>query len=200
MAAAVRGRRIAAILIFPLLIAGCGAAQGTPAGTTTVAEIKAGGEHNDTDVMFLQMLVFHQRQGLDMAGTAAERATGPELKNLIKAVRATEQNELTIMLSWLADWGEPTDVDAAPSAHTGHGGLHGTNPADITRLQTVDAAQFDATFLNMFLAHQHNAIELAQMEIESGANPRAKEFAERVRQTRHGEIRQMLRLTTGDHQ
>jgi uncharacterized protein (DUF305 family) len=64
-------------------------------------------------------------------------------------------------------------------------------------LSTVKAAEFDTAFLNLFLAHQHNAIEMAQLELEKGANAATRDFATRVRDSRQGEIRQMLRLMNG---
>ncbi|MDY7091217.1 MAG: DUF305 domain-containing protein, partial [Actinomycetota bacterium] len=74
MAAAVKRRLIAAALVAPFVLGACGTAK-EPAPTATVAaeavaEIKAGDDFNDTDVMFLQMMVYHQKQGLQMTTTA----------------------------------------------------------------------------------------------------------------------------------
>ena len=59
------------------------------------------------------------------------------------------------------------------------------------------AADFDKAFLNLFLAHQHNAIEMAHVETSRGENRAAKSFATRVRDSRQGEIQQMLALMNG---
>jgi uncharacterized protein (DUF305 family) len=150
--------------------------------------------HNDTDVMFLQMLVHHQKQGLQMTATASKRSRNPELKTLADAVQATEKDELTMIESWLKGWGEPTDVGTAASLHADHGGLPGTGAAEIEALTTVPAASFDNAFLNLFLAHQHQAVEMAKMEKDGGSHPDTKAFAERVHQSRQGEIQQMLKL------
>ncbi|WP_203782891.1 DUF305 domain-containing protein [Paractinoplanes rishiriensis] len=167
------------------------------AAVKSVAEIQAGAEFNDTDVMFLQMMVHHQKQGLEMTATAAERAKSPELKVLAEAVQATEKDELAMMQSWLKQWNKPVDVDTNTSLHADHGGLPGTGAAEIKALRTVKATQFDSAFLNLFLAHQHNAVEMAQQEVGKGANQAAKDFATRVRDSRQGEIQQMLKLMNG---
>jgi uncharacterized protein (DUF305 family) len=202
----VKRRLIAAALVAPLVLGACGTARDTtepaPAGKATVAaeavaEIKAGDDHNDTDVMFLQMLAFHQKQGLQMTSTAMKRAQSPELKVLAQAVQATEKDELEMIQSWLTGWGKDTEVDEAPSLHADHGGLPGTGAAEIKALTTVKAAEFDTAFLNLFLAHQHQAMEMSKIEKAGGKNEETKKFAERVQQSRQGEIQQMLKLMNG---
>ncbi|WP_307834832.1 DUF305 domain-containing protein [Paractinoplanes lichenicola] len=199
-------RLIAVALVAPFLLGACGtardAADPAPAGKATVAteavaEIKAGDDHNDTDVMFLQMMIFHQKQGLQMTTTAAQRAKSPELKTLAQAIQATEKDELAMVESWLKSWGKSTEVDKAPSLHADHGGLPGTGAAEIKALTTVKAASFDTAFLNLFLAHQHQAMEMSKIEKTGGKNEETKKFAERVQQSRQGEIQQMLKLMNG---
>jgi uncharacterized protein (DUF305 family) len=172
------------LLVVPFLLAAC----------STTKEQPTAAPHNDTDVMFLQMLVHHQKQGLQMTATAAKRSRSPDLKTMAEAVQATEKDELTMIESWLKGWGEPTDVGTAASLHADHGGLPGTGAAEIEALTTVPAASFDNAFLNLFLAHQHQAVEMAKMERDGGSNPDTKAFAERVHQSRQGEIQQMLKL------
>jgi uncharacterized protein (DUF305 family) len=185
------------LLLVPLALGACGTAAPSPTETvtaTSVAEIQAGDKYNDTDVMFLQMLAYHQKQGLEMTTTASARAKNPQLKTLAEAVQATEKDELSMMQAWLTQWGKPTDVDTSVSLHADHGGLPATGPAEIKALKTVAAPAFDTAFLNLFLAHQHNAIEMAHLETTQGANAEAKAFATRVRDSRQGEVQQMLKL------
>ncbi|GAA0562170.1 DUF305 domain-containing protein [Paractinoplanes ferrugineus] len=191
-------RRVVLSLLVPLALGACGtAATPAPTGTQAVAEIQAGSSFNETDVMFLQMLSYHQKQGLEMTSTAATRATSPQLKTLAEAVRATEADELTMIQGWLTQWGKPTTADPAAGLHADHGGLPATGPAEIKALTTVSPSSFDTAFLNLFLAHQHNAIEMAHLETTNGSNKEAKAFANRVRESRQGEVRQMLKLMNG---
>jgi uncharacterized protein (DUF305 family) len=190
-------KRLLVLLIVPLALGACGTATPVPAETVTaksVAEIQAGDDYNDTDVMFLQMLAYHQKQGLEMTATAASRSKNAQLKTLAQAVQATEKDELSMMQAWLTQWGKPTDVDTAASLHADHGGLPATGPAEIKALKTASAADFDTAFLNLFLAHQHNAIEMAHLETTQGQNQEAKAFAVRVRESRQAEVQQMLKL------
>nr|WP_189082030.1 DUF305 domain-containing protein [Mangrovihabitans endophyticus] len=178
------------------MLGGCGTATATDAqqATAVTASVAADGAHNDTDVMYLQMMVAHHEQGLEMARLAESHADSDDVRILAKAVDATQSDEVTLMKSWLTSWGKPTEVDDAPSLHADHGGLPATGPEEIAALKKAKGAEFETDFLNLFVAHQHNAVEMAQMETTGGVNAQAKSFAERVRASRTDQIKQMLTM------
>ncbi len=195
-------RLVTLAVIAPLLLGACGTAKDPAAvssapAVTNIAEITAGSTFNDRDVMFLQMLADHQQQGLQMATIGADRATRADVVDLAKAVELTQTDELTMMKNWLTEWGKPTTVDKRVSVHADHGGLPSTTDAEINSLKTVKKADFESAFLNLFLAHQHNAVEMAQLELDGGSNAQAKQFAERVKESRADQVQQMLRLLNG---
>lgn len=197
-------RLVAVALVAPFLLGACGTDTGSPAapkaGTAqtqdvkNVSEISAGSSFNDTDVMFLQMLVDNQEQGLTMVEIAAERAERPEVVDLAKAVQATQSDELGMMKNWLTEWGKETTVDKRVSLHADHGGMPSTGEDEIKALRTIGPKKFETAFLNLFLAHQHNAIEMAGLELDKGTNELAKSYAERVKQSRADQVQQMLKL------
>ncbi|MFC4067001.1 DUF305 domain-containing protein [Actinoplanes subglobosus] len=203
-------RRVAAALAIaaaPLLLGACGTAvdkPATPSSATAqtqdvknVAAITAGSTFNETDVMFLQMLIDNLEQGQEMAQTAAKRATRPEVAQLAEAVQVTQADEIKLMKGWLTEWDKPATLDERVSLHADHGGMPSTGDKEIKALTTVKKAQFETAFLNLFLAHQHNAVEFAQLELDKGGNELAKSFAERVKQSRTDQVQQMLRLLAG---
>ena len=189
-------RRLTAALAGALLLSACGTApQPTPQATqSAVAEIRAEGDHNDTDVMYLQMMVAHHEQGLEMVRLAEKNSERDDIKTLAQAVDATQSDEVTMMKGWLTDWKQPTTVDHAPSAHADHGGLPATGPAEFEALGKASGAEFETAFLNLFVAHQHNAVEMAAMVAADGSNPETKAFAARVKESRTDQIQQMLGL------
>jgi uncharacterized protein (DUF305 family) len=182
-----------ALVATGLLLSACGtAAKDAPAQVT--AAVQAEGTFNETDVMFLQMMVAHHEQGLEMVRLATKAASRSEVRILAEAVDATQTDELELMRSWLKGWGEPTTVDHAPTAHADHGGLPATGPEEIAALRKAKKAEFETAFLSLFVAHQHNAVEMAHLETTDGVSTETKAFAERVRQSRADQIRQMLTL------
>jgi uncharacterized protein (DUF305 family) len=189
--------RYATVLISAALLLGaCGTAPETPANKTVEAKaaVQAEGGHNDTDVMYLQMMVAHHEQGLEMVRLAEKNTGRAEIRTLAQAVDATQSDEVKMMTGWLKQWNAPTTVDHAPSAHADHGGLPATGPEEIAALKKAKGAKFETTFLNLFVAHQHNAVEMAHLETKQGSNAEAKAFAERVSASRADQIQQMLQL------
>ncbi|GII01354.1 DUF305 domain-containing protein [Planobispora takensis] len=156
-----------------------------PAGTG------ASGSFNDADVMFLQMMIPHHRQGAEMAGAAETRSPREEIRTMAAAIAATQGYEAETMTGWLEAWGRPLTA-ADPHAHDAHGGLHATSPAEIVKLRRLKGAAFDTRFLNVLVAHQHNAVEMARTEIRTGRNAQVVELARRIEQSRLAQIKQML--------
>ncbi|GAA3284977.1 DUF305 domain-containing protein [Dactylosporangium vinaceum] len=175
-----------ALLLAAFLLAGCAAAPEQPAPAGTEQRV-----FNDTDVMFSQMMVAHHAQALEMVRLARTKAVREDVRTLAAAIDVTETDELKTMQVWLSSWGRPPTADA--SAHAGHGGAHGTSPDDLQALQAATGSDFETKFLNLIIAHQHNAIEIARLETGSGVNPGALDLAKRIDESRTAEIQQMLR-------
>ncbi|MDR7276157.1 DUF305 domain-containing protein [Catenuloplanes atrovinosus] len=194
-------RLVAALLTAAALttgLAACGTAPDAP--TTTSGETAAAapantGERNDHDVMFLQMMVNHHEQGVQLAQIAAEKATSDQLKTLASAVVATQNDEITTMKSWLTSWGEADRAATDVNLHADHGGLPATTPEEIESLRGAAAADFDGTFLALFIGHQHNAVEMAKTESAEGVNADAKSLAKSIDESRTAQIQLMLQLS-----
>lgn len=145
---------------------------------------------NADDVMFVQMMVQHHRQGIEMARIGADRATDEELKALTAAIASTQQSEVEMMLRWLHAWGQP--VTPPDGAHDHHGGLPETDRQKIEGLRKADP--FEPELLTLLMAHQEGAVQLAATEIKDGVNPDATGFAARVQSSRKEQIEMMRRI------
>jgi uncharacterized protein (DUF305 family) len=161
--------------------AATGRANG-PAGT---------GSFNDADVMFLQMMIPHDRQGAELAGLADARSARSAVKALAAAIAVTQDQEADAMAGRLERWGRPLEAEA--HAHDAHGGLHVTGPEEAEALRKVTGAAFDVRFLNVMVSHQHNAVEMARAEIRDGRHPEVVELARRIDLSRSAQIKAMLK-------
>jgi uncharacterized protein (DUF305 family) len=177
--------------------AGCGVhpttpqpapAVSTPATASAVAEPNDG--FNAADVMFLQMMVLHHGQGIDIARLAAERPVRAEVKTLAAAIETTQATEMATMADWLREWGQPATAD--PDAHAAHGGMPGTSPAEFAALRRADGAAFERTLLDLLIAHQDDAVQLARGELAAGHNHRVRDLARRIDLSRSAQVKQML--------
>jgi uncharacterized protein (DUF305 family) len=166
-----------------LAVAGCG---GSPA--------KAATPPNAEDVMFLQMMVPHHEQGIEIAKLAAGRPIRPELKELANAIVLTQGTEVEDMKRWLKEWGQPADANPDPGAHAAHGGMKMTDPAKVTTLQSASDAEFQQKFIAVLVGHQQGAVELAQAENSSngGTYADARDLARRIIESRNAEVKQLL--------
>lgn len=192
-----RIRHAAILIAAALLLGACGTAAEAPpsqAPAAVQAAVQAEDGHNDTDVMYLQMMVAHHGQGLEMVRLAEKNAKRGEIRTLARAIEVTQRDEVKLMTGWLKQWSAPTTVDHAPSAHADHGGLPATGPEEIAALKKAKGPAFETAFLNLFIAHQHNAVEMAHLETKQGSNAEAKAFADRISASRADQIKQMLQL------
>ncbi|GAA2354183.1 DUF305 domain-containing protein [Catellatospora methionotrophica] len=176
------------------LLAACGTAAPEPVAYQPPGPPRADATFNATDVMFLQMMVTHHTQGLEMVKLARTRQTSEEVAMLAGAIEVTQTTELEVMRGWLNSWGEPVSAGHDPNAHASHGGLPITGADEMAALRAATGARFQTTFLNLLIGHQHNAVEMARTETDGGANPQVKDLANRITLSRDEQIKQMLAL------
>ena len=182
------------IVVLLLLLTGCGVGVTETTGVRMPAAPPPDGTYNDTDVMFLQMAVPQHEQGIEMARLAEKRASRKEVRDLARAIRLTQEDEVETMRRWLTKWNQPIAPDLDPAAHAGHGGMHGTDPAVLQVLRDTPAGpDFDNRFLTLLTGHQHGAVELARMEEKDGFSKDARALADRIVRSRTAEIEQMGR-------
>ncbi|MEV4218834.1 DUF305 domain-containing protein [Nonomuraea sp. NPDC049725] len=145
---------------------------------------------NADDVMFVQMMVQHHRQGIEIAKVGADRATTPELKTLTEAIATTQQSEVEMMLRWLHAWGQP--LTPPDGAHDHHGGLPETEQKKIDALRR--AKDPEPELMALLIAHQGDAARMAGTEVLDGANPEVMRWAAQVQASRREQIEQLRKL------
>lgn len=178
---------LAALVILPAVLLAVACAAGRDTGGAQVDQVDA------DDVMFVQMMVQHHRQGIEIARVGAERATTPELRTMAAAIAGTQQSEVEMMLRWLHAWGQP--LTPPDGAHDHHGGLPETARERIAALRTADP--FEPAFLTLLIAHQEGAVRMAETEIRDGVSPEVTRWAGQVRESRRAQVASMRELLEG---
>ncbi|WP_336207526.1 DUF305 domain-containing protein [Nonomuraea sp. LPB2021202275-12-8] len=145
---------------------------------------------NAADVTFVQMMVQHHRQGIQIAKVGADRATTPELKTLTAAIVTTQQSEVEMMLRWLHAWGQP--LNAPDGAHDHHGGLPEIDQKRIAALKR--SKELEPDLLTLMITHQEGAVQMAAAEVRDGVAPAATQWAAQVQESRKAQIAQMREL------
>ncbi|BCB90165.1 DUF305 domain-containing protein [Phytohabitans suffuscus] len=185
-----------------LLAAGCSTEPSPPPAPPADAAPAAGilpaadAEHNSADVMFLQMMIAHDGQGLELTALAADRTLSEDVRLLAAAIDTTQREEVKIMESWLTGWKEATEASQDMSTHASHGGLPATGPEQVEALRDTPDTDFEATFLNLLTGHQNSAVELTNLAAD-GVNPQTRDLAKRIKESRADQVAQMLRMIGG---
>lgn len=191
-------RLVVLLAAVTVALAGCNPppVQSPAAQPPALAASDAAEAHNDTDVMFLQMMIAHHGPAQQMAGLAIARARRADVKTLAAAVKTTQADESRTMTEWLRTWNRPLESTAGADAHAHHGGVP-TGESDLAALNAASDAEFDQLFLRHFSGYQQNAVTLAQMEIRGGLSVKTLELANRVDRSRRGQIELMSRYLHG---
>ena len=153
------------------------------------------GSFNDADVMFLQSMIPHHEQAVEMAEIALDPASnaGAKVKDLATRVRAAQDGEIATMKGWLERWGKPTTMDMSDghdmSAMTGM-----MSAADMQGLDAATGAEFDRMWLRMMIAHHEGALEMARAVRNEGRNGDVAALAARVISAQEAEIVEMQPL------
>lgn len=191
----VKGAALAILAACVLLVfVQCGAAGGSPDGGS--AAVSGGRGFNATDVMFLQMMLPHQEQGVKLARLAERHPVRPEVRTLAAAIEATQVAEAKRMQGRLRAWRQPLRAQA--HEHAAHGGMPETTDAELKALERLPAGRFEREFLNLLIAHQDDAVQMARLETGKGEDAWTRRLAERVSRSRSAQIEQMLAILGPD--
>ncbi|MER5645873.1 DUF305 domain-containing protein [Streptosporangium sp. NPDC002524] len=170
---------------------GAGAGLPTPSPAPPMGTA-AGVAFNPPDVMFLQMMVPHNTQGVRLVRLVRERPVRPEVKELAEAIGVTQERESVAMSALLNAWGQP--ATAKDDEHAAHGGMPGVSEEEMAALTAAPPAEFERRFLDMLIAQQDDATQMAKVEVATGLHPEVTKMAKRVDVSRAAQIAQMLAL------
>jgi uncharacterized protein (DUF305 family) len=124
-------------------------------------------EATAADTTFMQDMVVHHRQALDMAALVEDRTDREDLHVLAERITLSQEAEIELLTGWLTDRGE--DVPAEGEDHEHHGSMPGMATADqLDALEAARDADFDRTFLELMIAHNQGAVTMVQDLYEAG--------------------------------
>ena len=141
--------------------------------------------YTGADIMFLQMMIPHHQQAVDISNLALKSSTDPELLALAKTIIAAQTSEIAQMKSWLADAGASEDPGHAMD---GMGGM--LDDSELSALAAAKGKQFDVLWLKGMIGHHDGAIHMTQM-IKDASNTDIKSFGENVVKDQSAQIDQM---------
>ena len=137
------------------------------------------------DIMFLQMMIPHHQQAIDISNIALKSSKDVELLALADTIIEAQTAEIVQMNSWLKEAGASMDMGHSMS---GMGGM--LNEAELSALAMATGKEFDALWLKGMIEHHDGAIDMSSM-IADASNPEIKAFGENVIKDQSVQIDQM---------
>jgi uncharacterized protein (DUF305 family) len=130
------------------------------------------------DVRFMQEMITHHAQAVEMTALLRTRTARPDMRLLASRIEASQEDEMAFMRRWLEARGH-----AAPDAHAHH--EHGATlmpgmltAEEMTRLAAAAGADFDRLFLEGMIKHHAGALEMvASLFASPGAGQDTEIFA-----------------------
>ena len=137
------------------------------------------------DIMFLQMMIPHHQQAVDISNLALKTSKDAELLALAKTIRDAQAAEIIQMKAWLNDAGAGTDMGHSMD---GMGGM--LNDAELSAISAETGSKFDILWLKGMIGHHDGAIHMTTM-ISDAQNSEIKSFGENVVKDQSAQITQM---------
>jgi uncharacterized protein (DUF305 family) len=166
--------RLAAAVAAVLLSAACRSAGGT-AGTQII-QPGAPGEANrvltadaatdlskvqatPADVKFMQGMIGHHAQAIEMTALIDARTSREEMKLLGQRIAVSQADEMDMMRAWLRARGQ--DIPSEHAHHTEEGMMPGMlSPEQMAELTAATGDAFDKLFLRYMIQHHEGALSM----------------------------------------
>ena len=175
----------------PIVLPG---APGQPSRTLTADEATklASTRYAPGDVAFMQHMIVHHRQALEMAKLAKPRTNNAAVLKVADRIEASQADEIKFMTTWLTDRNE--EIAMAGMGHAHHTMKGMASPEQMTALAAANGTAFDRLFLQLMTAHHQGAVDMVdELHKQSGTayDPVMFEFTNEVATDQKSEIDRM---------
>tara|TARA_B100002003_G_scaffold251875_1_gene298389 strand:+ start:9155 stop:9805 length:651 start_codon:yes stop_codon:yes gene_type:complete len=149
------------------------------------------------DVEFMQGMIGHHAQALEMTSLLHDRTNWQNMRMLAERIDVSQADEIKMMQSWLQARGEEV-----PNIHAHHG--HSAmlmpgmlTPEQMTELAATTESEFDKLFLEYMIMHHQGAVIMVETLFSSpgaGQESQIFHFASDVVADQSMEITRMRRM------
>jgi uncharacterized protein (DUF305 family) len=164
------------------------------------------------DFSFMQGMVMHHSQAVEMVGLMKGRTTNPDMLDLGKRISISQGDEIAFMKRWLAFYGKPVQdggMDHSAMAGMDHSKMQGMehsqmsmdmdmpampgmlSPKQMEALRNSKGGEFDHLFLTGMIQHHTGALTMVKELFDTGnggGEPQLFDFTADVDVTQRAEI------------
>ena len=209
--------RLATVVVLAAAVAGCRTAApvsqapqrpsvvtpGAPGQASTVGTVAAAPEsprHVKADTEFMQGMIGHHAQALDMVALLETRTENADMKMLALRIKVSQQDEIKFMRRWLEVRGETVPGEHAHHAHDYKLMPGMLSPEEMARLGAAKGQEFDKLFLEYMIKHHDGALLMVNELFKkdgAGQQPDVHAFASDVIADQQMEIDRMIGMLRG---
>ena len=154
--------------------------------------------YSPADVTFMQDMIPHHNQAVQMAELVADRTNRPELVDVAGRIDVSQADEIEFMQQWLRSRNEATpDPTAHEAMHTSHTMAGMASLAQMAELAASKGTDFDRLFLTLMITHHDGAVTMVEELLEqpgSAYDSVLFEFTNDITNDQTAEIERMSRL------
>jgi len=152
----------------------------------------------DSDRMFIEQMIPHHQDAIDMSNLALVKAEHPEIRQLAEKIIRDQSQEISRMREWYRAW-YGIDVPVYQGAVTGDrmgrgngiGMMGGGMSGSMTDLvQLGNATRFDKEFIEQIVPHHQMAIMMAGM-VQNSEHREMRVLGSSIIRSQSAEVNQM---------
>jgi uncharacterized protein (DUF305 family) len=158
--------------------------------------------YSPDDVRFMQDMIPHHNQALEMSVLAPERTNNPALLEAALRIEVSQKDEIEFMQAWLRERGQqvpdPTSHDAMHHEHKKMAGM--ASPEQMAELAAAEGTDFDRLYLELMIKHHEGAVKMVENLLEqpgSAFDSVLLDFTTAVTNDQTAEIEKMNALLVG---
>lgn len=142
---------------------------------------------NRADIMFMNMMIIHHDQAIEMAELAENRTDNENILELSGNISKAQRSENEQMAEWLRQLGYQRPV-------RGHRMAGMASNEEMERLENSTGSEFDLLFSKLMIEHHRGGIQMAQNFIQSGRNPELIELEREMVEAQTQEILSLIHI------
>ncbi len=154
--------------------------------------------YSPADVTFMQHMIVHHQQAVDMVALAKARTNNPAILAMGGRIDASQADEMKFMRRWLTDRREPLTM--ADMEHARHAMKGMASEEQVARLAGARGTAFDRLFLQLMIPHHQGALDMVQDLLRqqgSAYDPAMFQFTSDVTTDQKAEIERMNTVLAG---
>jgi len=119
--------------------------------------------YSPADSEFMQDMIPHHHQAIEMAALVAERTNQQELIDVAGRINVSQDDEIKFMQDWLRERGEPVpDPTAQHKMRTTHTMAGMATTEQMAALAAAEGTAFDRLFLRRMITHHEGAVRMVE--------------------------------------